>query len=536
MRKYFLALVGVLVSLVGFGKMDGRPNIIIFMVDDMGFSDLGCFGGEVKTPNMDMLAQNGVRLTQFYNCARCCPTRASLLTGLYAQQVGLTLNGRNLKENCVTIAEVLKEAGYSTGMAGKWHLSETKQRQDNDEQLAWMAHQADYGHFAPLKTYPCNRGFEEHWGVIWGVVNYFDPFSLVHNEEPIKEVSHDFYMTDFVTDKSIDMIDDFSKKDKPFFLYIAHTAPHWPLHALPEDIEKYKGMYDIGWDSLRNSRYQRMIEMGLFDANNVPNGANESGQKWESEQNKVWEAKHMEVHAAMIDHVDQGLGKILDKLRENGEYENTIIFILADNGASPERPTKAGFDRPGYTRKGEKILYLPDHYNAPGAENTMAGIGQAWAGACNTPFRYWKKESFHGGNCTPVIINWPAGLKARSGSISNCVGHVKDIMPTCMELANAKYPQTYKGHDILPLEGKSILPALQNKTKVKEDTIYWEHEGGRAIRLGVWKAVALKNKSWELYNLKEDLSETKNLAGENPELLEQLDDLWQKWAVKVGLN
>ena len=241
-------------------QLKNRPNIVIIMADDLGYSDLGCYGGEIETPNLDDLAKGGVRFTQFYNAARCCPTRASLLTGKYPHQVGLDKNGQSLSKNAATIAEVLNQNGYRTGMTGKWHLSETKALSNPKEQLLWLSHRKDSSVFAPLETYPSNRGFEEHWGVIWGVVNYFDPFSLVHNEKQIKNVPDDFYMTDFITDKSIDLIDEFSNYEDPFFLYVAHAAPHWPLHALPEDIEKYKGLYNEGWDKLRQNRYRGLIK------------------------------------------------------------------------------------------------------------------------------------------------------------------------------------------------------------------------------------------------------------------------------------
>jgi arylsulfatase A-like enzyme len=511
-----------------------KPNIIIIMADDLGYSDLGCYGGEIQTPNLDELAQNGVRFTQFYNAARCCPTRASLLTGKYPHQVGLAQNGRTLARNSATIAEVLKENGYHTGMAGKWHLSQTKSLDNHQEQLLWLSHRKDSAVFAPLESYPCNRGFEEHWGVIWGVVNYFDPFSLVHNEAEIKDVPDDFYMTNFITAKSIEMIEKFEKDNKPFFLYVAHTAPHWPLHALPEDIAKYKGKYDEGWDVLRNKRYQRALELGIIDSATAKPGWNESGKIWEEVEDKTWEARHMEVHAAMVDRLDQGVGKLIDKLKASGIFENTVIIFLADNGASPERGYKPGFDRPGHTRKGEEIIYAHQQYDHPGDELTWGYLGSGWAGAINSPFRYWKKESFEGGTCTPFIIHWPNGLKGLENSTNNKAGHVMDILPTCLELAGADYPITVNGFKTSPPEGKNLMPVIHRKIRTQHDTLFWEHEGGRAARIGDWKISALKNKSWELFNLAEDRTETNNLAKEYPDKVEQISVLWEDWYKRVN--
>lgn len=503
-----------------------KPNIIIIMADDLGYSDIGCYGGEIQTPNLDGLAGAGVRFTQFYNASRCCPTRASLLTGKYPHQVGLARNGQTLSRNAATIAEVLKANGYHTGMAGKWHLSQTKGLENHEEQLLWLSHRKDSSIFAPLESYPYNRGFEEHWGVIWGVVNFFDPFSLVHNVEAIKEVPDDFYMTDFVTDKSIEMVEEFNKDEKPFFLYVAHTAPHWPLHALPEDIAKYKGVYDEGWEKLRDSRYQGLIEKGIIDPKIAPNATNESGKLWAECENKEWEARHMEVHAAMVDRLDQGVGRLLQKLRETGKYDNTIIFFLADNGASPERGYKPGFDRPGHNREGEEIVY--ENFERPGAELTWGYLGDAWAGAINAPFRYWKKESFEGGNCTPFIVHWPAGLKGKENSINNGVGHVIDILPTCLELAEINYPTEINGLATSPVEGKSILPLLHNEITATHDTLFWEHEGGRALRIGDWKIAALKGENWELFNLAVDRTETNNLATNMPEKVKEMNLVWNE--------
>ncbi len=510
-----------------------RPNIVIILLDDMGYSDLGCYGGEIRTPNIDRLAAEGVRFTQMHNSARCCPTRASLLTGQHPQAAGINGMGVNLSMNTATIAEVLKANGYRTGMTGKWHLSTTKALPDKNEHLRWLAHRSEHGPFSPLENYPCNRGFQEHWGVIWGVVNYFDPFSLVHNEEAIKEVPDNFYMTDFVTEKSLSLIEEYGKGDQPFFLYVAHDAPHWPLHALPEDIEKYRDTYTGGWEVMRKMRYERMVKMGLIDRKTYPLPENSSGKKWVDCQDKAYEAANMAVHAAMVDHVDQGVGKIIQKLKETGQYDNTIIFVLSDNGASYERGYPPGFDRPGFTRDSTIIEYNSPH---PGAETTWNYIGNAWASAANTPFRYWKKESYEGGSATAFIVHWPKGLKGKENTINRGVAHVMDILPTCMELSGSSYPDQVNGQKALPPAGKSMLPLVLGKTNAIHDTLYWEHEGGRAIRVGDWKMSALPKGKWELFNLAKDHTETNNLSEKFPEKVRQMDAAWQLWAGKLGIR
>lgn len=516
---------------------DQKPNIMVIMTDDMGYSDLGCYGGEISTPNVDKLASEGVRFTQFYNASRCCPTRASLMTGLYQHRVGLQVNGHSLSQESITIAEALKKGGYQTGMSGKWHLSQTYEKENLQEHMKWLANQADFSDFAPLETYPSNRGFDEMYGIVWGVANYFDPFSLVHNEEPIKEVPDDFYMTDYITDKTVDLIDAFSKNEQPFFLYVAHQAPHWPLHALEEDVAKYEGIYDEGWDALRESRYHRMVDMGLIDPETAPNSWNESGRSWDKVEDKAWEASHMEAHAAMIDRVDQGIGRIIKKLKESGEYDNTLIMIMSDNGGSPERVKRPGFDRPAETRDGREIKYLTDGYETPWEETTFAGIGAAWAGAVNTPFRYWKVASHHGGIATPFVVHWPKGLKMKHGSINkDVVGHVMDIMPTCLDIAGVEYPDSVNGVDIPDLDGKSLLPVFRGQGRKGHDVIFWEHANRKALRKGDWKLVAWKGFEWELYNLKEDLTETNNLADKYPERVKEMAASWQEYADEVGYD
>jgi len=515
-----------------------RPNIVLILADDMGFSDVGCYGGEIHTPNIDKLAAGGLRFTQFYNCARCCPTRASLMTGQYAHKVGLAQNGRDLTRNGVTIAEALRQAGYSTAMAGKWHLSSTTPLADKKLHQKWLDHQYDPGKpFAPLETYPVNRGFDMHYGVIWGVIDHFDPFSLVEGTEAISKVPGDYYFTDAITEKSVEYIRRLGRSDKPFFLYVAHCAPHWPLHARPDDIEKYKDTYKGGWEKLRLDRYERMLKMGLFEKANTPLPAiQDRGRKWDqlSQEEKAFESAKMAVHAAMVHRVDWSVGRVVEALKSAGQLDNTVIFFLSDNGASPEVPTQPGYDRSSQTRDGRTIRYKG--FSTPGTETTYTGIGPAWASASNTPFRYWKKESYEGGCHAPLIVHWPAGLKGEPGSITQEVGHVMDIMPTCLELAGARYPAQYEGHVLTPLDGRSLAALLAGGNRRGHDHLFFEHEGGRAVRIGDWKLVALPNEPWRLYNLADDRTETNDLAASFPERVESVSRHWEQWAKDVGAD
>ena len=519
-----------------------RPNIVLIMADDMGFSDVGCYGGEVRTPNLDRLAAEGLRFTQFYNCARCCPTRASLMTGQYPHTVGLVRNGRSLTRNGVTIAEALKPAGYSTAMAGKWHLTFTPVLKDGKLHQKWLDHQHDPGRpFAPPETYPVNRGFDRHYGIIWGVVDHFDPFSLVEGVEPVPTVPKDYYLTDAITDKAVEDIRELSRSDRPFFLYVAHAAPHWPLHARPEDIARYKDTYNGGWDKLRRDRYERQLKMGLFESANTPlPPIQDGGSKWDklSRQEKAFQARKMAVHAAMVDRVDQSVGKIVRALEAAGQMDNTLILFLSDNGASPEVPQRPGYDRTGQTRDGRTVKYRDIPLDELGSELSYTGIGRPWASASNTPFRYWKQESFEGGCHTPLIVHWPKGLKAESGSICHDVGHVMDVMPTCLELAGTPYPDTLGDHQLTPLDGRSLVPLFHGKSRAGHDKLFFEHEEGRAVRMGDWKLVAYSNTpdKWELYDLAKDRTETRDLAGAHPQRVEEMKSEWQAWAKRVGLE
>lgn len=520
-----------------------RPNIIVVMADDLGFSDLGCYGSEIKTPNLDYLANNGLRYTQFYNTSRCCPTRASLLTGLYNHQAGIGKMTDNepesgyrgrLTDNTVTLAEVLKSAGYQTGMTGKWHVSNTIVQKNAQDQLDWLNHKKDFGDFSPVDQYPTSRGFDRYFGNIWGVVDFFDPFSLVSGTKPVTKVPKNYYHTDAISDTTVAYIKAFAKSKSPFFLYVAHTAPHWPLMALPEDIEKYKDTYKGGWDAIRKARYDNMVKMSLIDPKTTKLSERfKSDLSWEANPDKEWDARAMAVHAAMIDRMDQGIGRMIQTLRETGQLENTLIVFLSDNGASPENCAAygPGFDRPNQTRDGRPISYDLKKQVMPGPQTSFASIGQRWANVANTPYQYWKAESTEGGVHTPMIAYWPKGIKAKKGSFSAQVGHVMDFMSTFVELAGATYPETYRGHSITPSTGASLVPSFDGRPVVGHPWLFNEHFGARYARYGDWKIVASgRDTTWQLYNLSADRTETTDLAAKYPDKVKQLDGEWRKWA------
>lgn len=543
MKKFHCALTALpaLLPAIASAQQAQRPNIMLIVVDDMGYSDLECFGGEVESPNLNALAASGMRFTQFYNSGRSCPSRAQLMTGRYAQTVGITGMGLSLTKDCVTIPEALRDAGYHTGMSGKWHLSLTQGIGNKDDQMKWLSHQSYFGNrpFAPLDTYPCNRGFDQHWGTIWGVTDHFDPFSLVHNEEPIftESIPEDFYYADFVADKAIDMMDEMTADGKPFFMYVAFQEPHWPVQAKPEDIAKYKGKFDDGWDALRQRRYQNMLDLGLINPDEMPIATNASGRKWEDETNKAFQAANMEVHAAMVDCVDQNIGRIIDELKRRGIFDNTLIIFTSDNGASSENYSIGEFDRHDRTRSGQMVVH---NAAVPGGQLTYNYLHTGWAGGVNTPYRYWKTTQFHGGTAAPTIVHWPAGMaKAKEGTVMSQPCSFLDVMPTCLELAGADYPSFYAGNSIKPLcsEARSFVPLLQEKESWDDErTMYWEHENGKAIRKGNWRLTALANGGWQLFDLAHDLSEMNNVAAEHPEKVREMKNLWNTWAKSVGLN
>ncbi|PMD90527.1 arylsulfatase [Siphonobacter sp. BAB-5405] len=537
-----LGMVGIMLG-AWKAKTPSRksPNIILILADDLGYSDLGCYGSEIHTPNLDFLAQHGLRYRQFYNTSRCCPTRAALLTGLYNHQAGIgkMTDAENqpgyqghITDQTVTLAEVLKSAGYQTAMTGKWHVSNTLVQPKGTDQQAWLNHQKDFGTFSPLEQYPTRRGFDKFFGTIWGVVDFFDPFSLVNGTEPVRQVPKDYYHTDAINDTTVSYIKSFASSEKPFFIYVAQNAPHWPLQARPEDIAKYEKTYQAGWQAIRQARYERMVNMGLIRADQAKLAPTDLPD-WQANPTKDWDARAMSVHAAMIDRMDQGIGRIIQALKQTGELDNTLIVFLSDNGASSENCAAygPGFDRPSETRDGRKIVYATEKQALPGPQTTYASLGKHWAAVANTPYRYWKAESYEGGVNTPFIAFWPQGITASKGSYSDQVGHVMDLMATVCELSGARYPTQINGKAIPVSTGRSLVPSFKGKSADWPTELFNEHFGARSVRQGSWKLVSTASDStWHLYNLKTDRTETLNLAAQHPEKVTELARLWQRWA------
>ena len=541
--------VTVLVAFVP-PRLDARPtskpNIIVIMSDDMGYSDIGCYGGEIETPNLDRLAADGLRYTRFYNTGRCCPTRASLLTGLYAHQAGIgemTGDGGqrgyrgDLSRNAVTIAEALKLAGYRTYMAGKWHVT-TQLKPDGDK-----------------KNWPLQRGFDRFYGTIIGAGSFFDPWTLTRGNNAITPDNDEdyrpkqYYYTDAISDHASRYIREHSANhaDSPFFMYVSYTAAHWPMHALEKDIAKYKGRYDAGYEAIREARYKRMKELGVIGDWELSPGA----ARWNGvdEATRPWELRSMEVYAAMVDAMDQGIGRIVDSLKAAGQLENTLILYLQDNGGCaetygrkpPKRPLPddlipMGKDElqtkmiPDRTRDGRPVRSGPDAL--PGPADTYIAYGRNWANVSNTPFREYKSSNHEGGVSTPLIAHWPKGIAARN-ELRKEPGHLIDIMATCVELSGAGYPAHFADHEILPMEGRSLAGGFAADRGV-ERALLFEHYGRAAIRKGPWKLVrAGDTRPWELYAIEEDRTELNDLSKKNPEKLRELSELWEKEAERT---
>lgn len=526
MKKQLL-LASTLVLTASISAQE-KPNIIVILADDLGFSDLGCFGGEIKTPVLDGMAKKGMRMTQLYNSARSCPSRANLLTGLYPQQTGLGhmtgnhpnwprgYSGFRSESDNVTIAEVLKDAGYFTAMAGKWHLG---------------------------KVSPIERGFQEYYGLLGGFDSFWNPkvYSRLPKDRTSREYAEgEFYATNVITDYALDFINQANEEKQPLFLYLAYNAPHFPLHAPKEMTDKYMKTYLQGWDKIRDDRWKRIAKLGLMQGNPklsprgvVPEsfmyeGPNYQLPAWDSltKDQQTDLARRMAIFAAMVDIMDQNIGRVMDTLKKNGELDNTFIIFMSDNGACAEW-TEFGFDQHSglshHTHVGEEL----DQMGLPG---TYHHYGTGWANVCGTPFTLYKHFAHEGGISTPCIVNWGNKVKHK-GSIDHQPAQFTDIMSTCLDLAGATYPKTYQGRAITPTSGVSLLPIVEGK-QLPERAIYAEHEGNRMIRKGDWKLVSAycREDKWELYNIREDRTEQNELSAQYPEKVNELEKAYFEWA------
>lgn len=498
-----------------------RPNVLLILADDLGWSDIGCFGSEIRTPNIDALAKSGLSFTQFYNSARCSPTRASLLTGLTPHQAGVANIGPPLSRNAVTIPEVLDMVDYQTSMVGKWHLTE--------------------------RSTPIDRGFQEFYGMLGGFNSYWqeDPFyTRLPEDHPKREYKKgEFYATDVFGDYSIDFINQAQRTPgKPWFQYLAYQAGHFPLHAYESDIAKYEKIYAQGWDKIREQRLARQKKMGLVPKNlaltprsNVPKNFINVQTGWAEKDNPAWDslpadrqadlARRMAVYAATIDRMDQSIGRVIQHLKATGQFDNTLIFFLSDNGACAEWDP-FGFDK---LNSPLNILHKGDDLKKIGGPDSYVSYGSGWANASNTPFRLYKHYAQEGGIRTPLIVHWPKGLKTKAGARTDQPGWVGDIMPTLLELAGASYPQERNGNPILPCQGRSLVPVFKGQ-QIAPRALYMEHEGNRMVREGNWKLVALDGKPWELYDLAKDPTEMNDMAAREAPRVQKMSDDWETWA------
>jgi arylsulfatase A-like enzyme len=495
-----------------------RPNIIVILIDDMGFSDLGCYGSEIPTPNVNALADNGLRFSQFYNTGRCSPTRASLLTGLYPHQAGLGFleslvrpnskgtQGR-LRDDCATIAEVLEPAGYFTIMTGKWHIGHTRG-------VPAASRGFTRSLSAPIgEMYFANQKQKQDLGV------FLNGKRLDLNDP---QLGSNWYGPDLLTEWGLKFVDEAIAANKPFFYYLPHSSVHFPLQVPKADFDRYRGKYKVGWDKLREARYRRQIEMGLIDSKWPLSPLPPDVPAWDTLSEKAQDRydKLMAVYAAMIDRLDRSIGTLVDGLKARGQLDNTLILVLSDNGGNAE----AG---PNGRLKGKR----------PGGPASTVFIGQCWATLNNTPLRRYKHFTHEGGISTPLIAHWPAGIpRERNGQLDHQPAHLIDVMATAIDMTGVDYPTEYNGHSIPPMEGVSLLPAFAGQSLERESPIFWEHEGNRAVRSGKWKLVMKYKGPWELYDIEADRTEQHDLIGEQPELAKQLIAQWEAWAKRSDVD
>lgn len=513
-----------------------KPNVVLILNDDMGYSDIGCYGGEIDTPNLDRLAANGLRFSQFYNTARCSPSRASMLTGLHPHQTGVGIltydsgpegYAGNLNHRCVTIAQVLKRNGYRTYMSGKWHVASSLSE--------------------PTDTWPLQRGFDEFFGTIIGAGSFYDPNTLTRGNANIEhEAKADsaFFYTDAISDQAVAYIDRHQREapGTPFFTYVAYTAPHWPLHARDEDIAKYKGRFDRGWDALRAQRLDRLVASGILDPTWKLTPRDPTQPPWTDAAHKAWLTRCMEVYAAQIDRMDQGIGRIIDALERAGQLDNTLLIFLSDNGACAEDiPEGVSVDElvdklmiaKSHTRAGEPVHFGNDPERMPGPENTYQSYGAAWANLSNAPFRLYKHWIHEGGIATPLIVHWPAGI-AGHGAIRHAPGYLPDIMATIVDVTGAHYPEAWEGLPVDRLEGRSLAPVF-DRDGIDRPPMFWEHEGNAAVRVGPWKLVRNYPGAWELYDMITDRTELHDVAAAHPDRVADMAREYDAWARRCGV-
>jgi arylsulfatase len=522
---------------------NSKPNVVLILNDDMGYSDLGCYGGEIETPNLDRLAANGLRFSSFYNTARCSPSRASLLTGLHPHQTGIGIltydsgpegYAGNLNHRCVTIPQVLKANGYRTYMSGKWHVSSNLK--------------------TPTDSWPMQRGFDEFFGTIIGAGSFYDPNTLTRGNENVEHEARQpgWFYTDAISDQAVRYIDEHCRDHKgtPFFEYVAYTAPHWPLHAHDDDIARYRGRFDAGWDALREARLERLVASGILKAHWKLTDRDPTQPPWteaeRDEQFRAWTLRCMEVYAAQVDRMDQGIGRVVEALERNGELANTLVVFLADNGACAEDiPEDVTVDElvdklmiaRKRTRSGEPVHFGNDVTRMPGPENTYQSYGVAWANLSNAPFRLYKHWIHEGGISTPLIAHWPQGIDAKeNGTIRHAPGYLPDIMATIVDATGATYPATFDGHAVDALEGQSLLPVFARDASGEDRRpMFWEHEGNAAVRVGKWKLVRRYPRDWELYDMDADRTELHDLAAREPARVSAMAAQYDAWAKRCGV-
>lgn len=518
-----------------------KPNIILILADDMGFSDIGCFGSEVATPNLDRMAARGMRLNQFYNNPRCCPSRASIMTGLWSQQAGMGMmvadHGRYpypgyagiLNAQTITIPEALKAAGYNTAMVGKWHLAP----ETHEGKRSW----------------PLQRGFDKFWGMIAGASVYWESPHLMEGNTALPSPPKDQYLTDLWAEHASTYVTELAAEKKPFFLYAAFNAPHWPIQAPADLVHKYANRYAEGWDKLREERHSRQLAMKLLDPRWTLTPRDPRVPAWTDAKAREWEMRRMAVYAAMIDRLDQGIGRILDSVEKAGLADDTLIVFMSDNGGNAEELARGRRDTPPSSPEGPLHVVPPAGQGPcelgmtcagnvpgvmPGSESTFQSIGIPWGNCANTPFRLYKHYTQEGGISSPFIACWPKGIRATADPVF-AVGHETDLLPTFLEVAGAQYPKSVAAGPIPQFVGQSLTPIFQGR-KMDHQPIYWEHEGNKAVRDGKWKLVSRFPDSWELYDMEADRTELRDLAAKEPHRAKAMAAQWQTWADSIGVQ